>query len=82
MPKPKRVQKGGCMSPAVRMLEPNAAGVDIGANEIYVAEKPGDVHHVYLRSERTLRIQSASVQFPLNRFWLVIAFAPARQRPG
>jgi transposase len=37
MPKPKRVQKGGCMSPAVRMLEPNAAGVDIGANEIYVA---------------------------------------------
>ena len=33
MPKPKRVQPGGYMSPAVRMLEPNAAGVDIGANE-------------------------------------------------
>jgi hypothetical protein len=32
------------------------------------AGKPGDVHHVYLRSGRTVGIQSAWVQIPLNQF--------------
>lgn len=37
MTKPKRCQKSSPISPTVRVLEPNAAGIDIGATEIYVA---------------------------------------------
>lgn len=37
MPKLKRARKSTRRSPAVRVLEPNAAGIDIGATEIYVA---------------------------------------------
>ena len=37
MPKSRRVPKGSRMSPTVRVLEPNAAGIDIGATEFYVA---------------------------------------------
>jgi hypothetical protein len=44
--------------------------------------KPGDVHHVYLRSARTVGIQFASVQIPFNQVWRSIAFEPAQPRPG
>ena len=37
MPKRKHVQRASRISPTARLLEPNAAGVDIGATEIYVA---------------------------------------------
>ncbi|MGA8744618.1 MAG: transposase, partial [Solirubrobacterales bacterium] len=37
MPKRKHVPKASHISPTTHLLEPNAAGVDIGATEIYVA---------------------------------------------
>jgi hypothetical protein len=37
MPKPKHMQRGSRISPTIRVLEPNAAGIDIGATEVYVA---------------------------------------------
>lgn len=37
MPKTKLVRRSTRMSPVVRVLEPNAAGIDIGATEVYVA---------------------------------------------
>lgn len=37
MPKPKHVRRDSRISPTVRVLEPNAAGIDIGATEVFVA---------------------------------------------
>jgi hypothetical protein len=37
MPKPKHVQRGSRISPTIRVLEPNAAGIEIGATEVFVA---------------------------------------------
>lgn len=37
MPRPKHVRIGSHISPTVRVLEPNAAGIDIGATEMFVA---------------------------------------------
>ncbi|MCU1297938.1 MAG: transposase [Acidobacteriaceae bacterium] len=37
MPRRKHVKRGSRISPMVRLLEPNAAGIDIGATEVYVA---------------------------------------------
>ena len=37
MPKRKHAQRGSRISPTIRVLEPNAAGIDIGATEVYVA---------------------------------------------
>lgn len=37
MPKPKHVHRDSRISPTVRVSEPNAAGIDIGATEVFVA---------------------------------------------